>query len=171
MPPESAPQPRNQVSSGWRVLSVLLALVLLLGWALAASLFEQGKAQIHHLEARLREVPQVRELWVLLDAQGKPALLVAYEPQTGRLQVQRLNAVKEGRSDSLHLWSVAEGDGPRLLGVIPSRYPTTQLNVAPEVMAASTRLGLSVEDKDKGPRDGKPALPWLWEGAVVRKAM
>ncbi|MEY4435663.1 MAG: hypothetical protein RL175_618, partial [Pseudomonadota bacterium] len=39
------------VSAWWRALSIFLALVLFIGWAFSASMYEQFKAQIHHLEA------------------------------------------------------------------------------------------------------------------------
>ena len=50
------------VSAWWRALSIFLLLVLFIAWAFSASMYEQFKAQIHHLEAKLIEVPQVREV-------------------------------------------------------------------------------------------------------------
>ncbi len=96
------------VSAWWRALSVFLALVLFIGWAFSASMYEQFKAQIQHLEAKLIEVPQVREVSVLLDDAQQPAMLMTYDPQTQKLMVQRLNEVKEGREQSLHVWALAQ---------------------------------------------------------------
>ena len=162
--------PRPGVSSLWRTLSVILAVVVLLVWAFTASMFEQLKAQIHHLEQRLSNTPQVRDISVLLNDKQQPGLLVTYDPVTHRLQVQRLNEVKEGREESLHLWALTDKDTPRLLGVLTSRYKTTQLDVPPEALEGATELGLSVESKDKGPERGLPYQPWVFKGWVVKRS-
>ena len=70
---------------------------------------EQFKAQLVHLQAKLKSVPQVRYVAVLLDDKAAPALLVTFAPQEGALQLQRLNAVKEGREDSMQLWALPAG--------------------------------------------------------------
>ena len=159
------------VSAWWRALSYFLLFVLLIGWAFSASMYEQLKAQVQHLEAKLVEVPQIREMSVLLDDDHKAAMLVSYEPTTHKLQVQRLNNVKEGREQSLHLWALSTDDQPRLLGVLTNRYQTTQLDVPPEALEGAQSLGLSVESKDNGPRNGQPNQPWLFKGWLVKKAI
>ena len=159
------------VSAWWRALSIFLALVVFIGWAFSASMYEQLKAQVHHLEAKLVEIPQVREVAVLLDEQQAPAMLLTYDPKNQKLQVQRLNDVKEGREQSLHVWAIAEGDVPRLLGVLTDRYKTQQLDVPTQALEGARALGISVENKDRGPRDGKPRQPWLFKGWLVQKAI
>ncbi len=159
------------VSAWWRALSIFLALVLFIGWAFSASMYEQFKAQIHHLEAKLIEVPQVREVSVLLDDAQQPAMLMTYDPQTQKLMAQRLNEVKEGREQSLHVWALAQEDAPRLLGVLTSRYKTTQLDVPTQALEGARSLVLSVENKDRGPVNGQPQQPWLFQGALVKKAI
>ena len=159
------------VSAWWRVSTYALLFVLLIGWAFSASMYEQLKAQVQHLEAKLVQVPQIREVSVLLDDAQQPAMLVSYEPSTKKLQVQRLNNVKEGREESLHLWAISNGDAPRLLGVLTNRYQTTQLDVPPEALEGAQTLGLSVENKDKGPIKGQPNQPWVFKGGLVRKAI
>jgi anti-sigma-K factor RskA len=159
------------VSAWWRALSIFLALVVLIGWAFSASMYEQFKAQIHHLEAKLVEIPQVREVSLLLDEAQAPAMLMTYDPKTQKLQVQRLNDVKEGREQSLHVWAIAEGDVPRLLGVLTDRYKTQQLDVPTQALEGARALAISVENKDRGPRDGKPRQPWLFKGWLVQKAI
>jgi anti-sigma-K factor RskA len=167
-PTTTAPSPG--VSAWWRALSVVLAVLLLLAWAFSASMFEQFKAQIHHFEKRLSDTPQVREIAVLLDAKQQPGLLVTYDPVAKALQVQRLNEVKEGREESLHLWALSANDTPRLLGVLTNRYKTTQLEVTPEALEGAHALGLSVESKDQGPRQGLPSQPWVFQGALVKRS-
>ena len=159
------------VSGWWRASSILLALVLFIAWALGASMYEQFKAQICHLEAKLVEIPQVREISVLLDEAQAPAMLMTYDPKNQKLQVQRLNDVKEGREQSLHVWSMAEDDEPRLLGVLTNRYKTQQLDVPTQALEGARTLAISVENKDRGPRDGQPRQPWLFKGWLVQKAI
>jgi anti-sigma-K factor RskA len=159
------------ISAWWRALSIFLALVVFIGWAFSASMYEQFKAQIHHLEAKLVEIPQVREVSVLLDEAQAPAMLLTYDPKNQKLQVQRLNEVKEGREQALHVWAVAEGDVPRLLGVLTDRYKTQQLDVPAQALEGAHALAISVENKDRGPRDGKPRQPLLFKGWLVQKAI
>jgi anti-sigma-K factor RskA len=121
------PQVSSGVSGWWRALSIFLALVVFIGWAFGASMYEQFKAQIHHLEAKLVEIPQVREVAVLLDEAQAPAMLMTYDPKNQTLQVQRLNDVKEGREQALHVWALSEDDTPRMLGVLTNKYKTQQL--------------------------------------------
>ena len=159
------------VSAWWRALSIFLALVVLLGWALGASMYEQFKAQIHHLEAKLVEIPQVRDVSVLLDEAQAPAMLLTYDPKNQKLQVQRLNDVKEGREQALHVWALTEGDAPRMLGVLTNKYKTQQLDVPTQALEGAQSLAISVENKDNGPRDGQPRQPLLFKGWLVQKAI
>ena len=167
----TSPVTSSGVSAWWRALSIFLSLVLLIAWAFSASMYEQLKAQIHHLEAKLVEIPQVREIAVLLDEAQAPAMLLTYGSKDQTLQVQRLNDVKEGREQSLHVWAIADGETPRLLGVLTDRYKTQQLNVPTPTLEGAQAIGVSVENKDRGPRDGQPRQPWLFKGWLVQKAI
>ena len=167
----TSPVTSSGVSAWWRALSIFLSLVLLIAWAFSASMYEQLKAQIHHLEAKLVEIPQVREIAVLLDDAQAPAMLLTYGSKDQTLQVQRLNDVKEGREQSLHVWAIADGDKPRLLGVLTDRYKTQQLDVPTQALKGAQAIGVSVENKDRGPRDGQPRQPWLFKGWLVQKAI
>lgn len=167
----TSPVTSSGVSAWWRALSIFLSLVLLIAWAFSASMYEQLKAQIHHLEVKLVEIPQVREIAVLLDDAQAPAMLLTYGSKDQTLQVQRLNDVKEGREQSLHVWAIADGDKPRLLGVLTDRYKTQQLNVPTPALEGAQAIGVSVENKDRGPRDGQPRQPWLFKGWLVQKAI
>ncbi len=169
--PTTPPQTPTGVSAWWRALSIFLVLVVFIGWALGASMYEQFKAQIHHLEAKLVEIPQVREVAVLLDEAQAPAMLMTYDPKNQKLQVQRLNDVKEGREQALHVWAMAKDDVPRMLGVLTNKYKTQQLDVPPQALEGASTVAISVESKDRGPRDGKPQQPLLFKGAWVQKAI
>lgn len=161
----------RRVSPWWRALAIFLLLVLLLGWAASASMIEQLKAQIGHLQAKVAAVPQIRHLAVLLDDQQQPAMLVTMDPQTSLLQLQRLNEVKEGREDSMQLWALDGDKPPRSLGVIESKYKTLQLPAKEAALAGVGQLAISVEAKGGVPEAQGPRLPWLFKGALVHKAI
>lgn len=167
-----APTPRDRrVSAWWRVLAVVLMLALLIGWAASSSMVTQLQAQIQHLQGRLVQVPQIRHVSVMLDAQGLPAMLATYNPPEGRLTLQRLNEVKEGREDSMQVWAVGLGGEPRSLGVIESKYKTLQLPVAEADLNGVDTLGISAEQKGGVPAGSGPSLPWLFLGALVQKSI
>lgn len=165
------PAARARTSKLWLGISVLLTLVLLVGAATTASMYEQFKAQIVHLQARLAVTPQVRYVSVLLDAQELPALLVTMDPQAGVLQVQRLNEVKEGREDSMQLWALSADKPPRSLGVIESKFKTLQLPAKEAALAGVTKLAISVENKGGVPEQVGPRLPYLFQGWLIQKAL
>ena len=169
--PNPPPRGPRLVSAWWRALAIALLLVLLVGAAASLSMLEQLRAQIGHLQSRLVQLPQIRQLAVLLDQAQRPALLVTHDPAGGVLQLQRLNEVKEGREDSLQLWALADGQSPRSLGVITSRYKTSQLPVADAALAGVAQLAISVEDKGGAAGGRGPSLPYLFRGWLVIKAI
>ncbi len=169
--PHTDTPPRPRTSKFWLAVSVLLALVLLVGGAAMASLYEQFKAQIAHLQGQLATTPQVRFIAVLLDEHQLPAMLVTMDPQAGMLQVQRLNTVAEGREDSMQLWALAADQKPRSLGVIQSRQKTLQLPATEAAMKNATQLAVSVEIKGGVPEAVGPRTPYLFKGWLVQKAL
>lgn len=163
--------PRSGVSRWWLALSIFLAIVLAVAWATAASMYAQLRAQIEHLEHKLQQQPQVRQIAVLLDAQQQPALLVTYDPQGTALQLQRLNSVREGREDSLQLWALREGQAPQSLGVVSNGQQTPQMPMQADQLDGVHALAISVENKGGVPSAQGPRLPWLFSGALVSKAL
>lgn len=170
-PTSTDPDTPRRVPSWWRALAIFLMLVLLLGWASATALFEQSRAQIAHLQGQLAKLPQVREIAVLLDDKGAPALLVTMAPVSGVLQLQRLNGVKEGPEDSMQLWALRPGQPMRSLGVLETKLRTLQLPAREADLQDVTELAISVENRGGVPAAQGPRLPWLFKGALVRKAM
>jgi anti-sigma-K factor RskA len=163
---------RRTVSSWWRFVAVALMVALLVGWAASASMYEQLKAQIGHLQAKLQVIPQVRYVSVLLDDKQQAALLITFDPTAGVLQLQRLNNVTEGPEDSMQVWALS-GDNkpPRSLGLVMSRYKTLQLPAKLDDLSGATELAISVEEKG-GVSDRKgPRLPYLFKGWLVQKAI
>lgn len=171
---EATPKPTSErpgVSPWWRVGAIVVSVLLATELAGTVSMFEQFKAQVAHQQAQLKTAPQIRFIAVLLDAQQAPALLVTHDPTSGALQLQRLNAVKEGREDTMQLWALKVGAAPRSLGVLSSKLATLSLPAAADALQSFERLAISVEDKGGVPESNGPRLPYLFEGAVVQKAI
>lgn len=174
--PSIVPRPpapaRRGVNAWWRALAIFLMVVLLIAWAASASMVEQLKAQIAHLQAKVTVQAQVQYLSVLLDDKQLPALLVTADAQGSVLQLQRLNEVSEGREDSMQLWALDGDKPPRSLGVIASTYKTLQLPAPTAALAGVHELAISVEDKG-GAAEGRggPRLPYLFKGWLVKKAL
>ncbi|PKO65126.1 MAG: hypothetical protein CVU22_21400 [Betaproteobacteria bacterium HGW-Betaproteobacteria-16] len=167
----NSPSPRPGVSPWWRIASVVLMIALLLAWATSASMFEQLKSQISHLQSRLDQTSQVRFVSVLQDSQGQPAMLITHDPQQGVLLVQRLNEVREGREDSMQVWAIAGDAAPRSLGVVESKYQTFQMPVASDALEGATEIGVSAENKGGVPTGNGPSLPWLFKGWWIKKSV
>jgi anti-sigma-K factor RskA len=168
---DSASAPTRRVSPLWRALAIFLLLVLLLAWAASASMVTQLQAQIQHLQGRLAQVPQIRHVSVLLDAQGLPAMLATHNPQEGALTLQRLNDVKEGREDSMQVWAVSADGRTRSLGIIESKYKTLQIPLREGDLQGVADLAISAENKGGVPDGSAPSLPWLFKGALVQKSI
>lgn len=169
-PTASPSSPSRRVSSWWRALAIALLLVLLVIGASGVSMFEQFKAQVRHLQDQVSAQPQIRQIAVLLDEQQKPALLVTVDPNSGVLQLERLNEVREGPDQSLELWALDGERTPRSLGVIASKVQTPQLPLDPTALAGATALAVSVENKG-GAEGRRPNPPWLFRGWLVQKAI
>lgn len=172
--PETAtasPAVSRHVSPWWRALSIVLLLALFLGWAASASMVEQLKAQIGHLQAKVAVLPQVRYIAVLLDEKQQAAMLVTFDPGAGVLQVQRLNDVTEGPEDSMQLWALEGQNPPRSLGLVISRYKTLQLPAKAQSLLHVTELAISVENKGGVSDSQGPRLPYLFRGWLVQKAI
>jgi len=162
---------RKGVSGWWRAAAIALLVLISVAAAAGASMFEQFKAQIQHVQSQLKDTAQVKYIAVLNDDKQAPALLVTMALQDNALQIQRLNAVTEGREDSMQLWALSEGDPVRSLGVIESKAKTLRLPATERDFASATTLAISVEDKG-GARPGQgPRLPYLFKGSVIQKAL
>lgn len=168
--PSGGTAPRSS-GKGWMALSIALAIGLLFAVAAAMSLYEQGRAQINHLQQQLARQPQIRFVAVLTDAQGNPGLLVTFDPADGALALQRVGAVAEGREDAMQLWAVNDKGRPQSLGLLARGVKTLRIPVQAAQLEAAAQLGISVENVG-GVADAQgPSLPWLFKGAWLKKAM
>lgn len=158
------------VSPWWRAATYTLLVILAIGTASFLSVFEQLKAQVWHVQGQLKTQSKTQHIAVLQDAQNAPAMLVTQDSQDPSLQLQRLNAVKEGREDRMHVWALRPGVPPQALGAITSKAATMRLEPAAESMGGVVSLAISVEDK--GAVEVKtPRLPFLFQGAWIQKAI
>lgn len=162
---------RTGVSGWWRAAAIACMVLLAVALATGMSMFEQFKAQIQHVQAQLKDTAQVKYIAVLQDDQHAPALLVTMALQDTALQIQRLNAVREGREDTMQLWALSEGDPVRSLGVLETKGKTLRLPATERDLATATSLAISVEDKGGALPGNGPRLPYLFQGSVIQKAL
>ena len=85
-------------------------------------------------------------------------------------QSQRLNAVAEGREDTMQLWALPESGSPRSLGIVQNGIKTPRVEASAQALAGASRLAISVEAKGGVSQTQGPRLPYLFSGALVRKA-
>lgn len=159
------------VSTWWRAATYGLLVVLAVLWASGYSLMAQFTAQVRHLQDQVAQTAHIRYLAVLLDAQAQPALLVTLDPRDAALQLQRLNAVQEGREDTMQLWALRPNTAPVSLGILSSKAATLRLPVAANALDNVSELAISVEDKGGVDNRQGPRLPYLFQGALVQKAL
>lgn len=167
-----APPPRSTPIhvSRWRIATIVCLILLALAAATGMSMLEQFKAQLTHLQTKLKNAPQIRYVAVLLDDQHLPAQLITFDPQDGFVQIQRLNEVKEGPEDSMQLWALDDSGRPLSLGVITPKIKTAQLPASDKILSQAVGLAVSVENKGGVEPGQAPRLPYLFSGTLIRKA-
>ena len=162
---------RQGVSGWWRAAAILCLVLLAVALATGVSMMEQFKAQIQHVQGQLKETAQVKYISVLNDDKHVPAMLVTMALQDNVLQIQRLNAVSEGREDTMQLWAMSDGDPVRSLGILETKGKTLRLPATERDLASATTLAISVEDKGGALPGNGPRLPYLFKGSVIQKAL
>lgn len=155
----------------WRAATIFCLLLLAIGLAAGVSMFEQFSAQVRDLQQKVQKTAQLQYVAVLLDDKGAAAMLVTLNAGEDSLQLQRLNAVSEGREDTMQLWALPESGAVRSLGVIQSGIKTPRVPAIEAALAGATRLAISVEAKGGVAESQGPRLPYLFTGALVRKAL
>ncbi|NCN71126.1 MAG: hypothetical protein GW928_02555 [Rhodoferax sp.] len=158
-------------TTGWRLLAILLLVVVTVMAATGVSLFEMFNAQITHLQAKVKNVPQTKYIAVLLDAKQAPGVLVTFDPQDNFLMLQRLTDIKEGANDSMQLWDNSNSAKPVSIGVLTPKLRTAQLPITEKVLAGITQLAISVENRGGVEPGTPPLLPYLYSGALIQKAL
>ena len=69
----------------WRAATIACILVIAFGLAAGASMYEQFKAQVAHLQAQLKATPRIKYIAVLLDTAQAPAMLATFDRLIGTL--------------------------------------------------------------------------------------
>jgi len=168
---QAPPPPYNWSLQRWRLATIFSLILLSVAVATIFSMKEQFKAQITHMQTKLKSVPQIKYVAVLVDDKFTPAQLITFDPQDGRLQIQRLNDIKEGREDSMQLWALDDAGRPLSLGVLTPKLKTAQLPVSEKILSQAVGLAISVEERG-GVESGKqPRLPYLYTGTLIQKAL
>jgi len=168
---QAAPEPQHPRATGWRVATIICLLILAIGAATAMSMYEMFNAQISHLQAKLKAAPQTKYIAVLLDNKQAPGMLVTFDPQDGFLQLQRLTDIKEGPDDSMQLWATSGSGKPQSLGVLTPKLKTAQLAATDKALSKITQLAISVETRGGVEPGTEPRLPFLYTGALIKKAL
>ncbi len=158
-------------TTGWRLLAIILIVLLAVGIATGKSMFEMFNAQIAHLQAKVKTVPQTKYIAVLLDAKLAPGVLVTFDPQDGFLMLQRLTDIKEGANDSMQLWDNTNPAKPVSMGVLTPKLRTAQLPIKEAALSKVTQLTISVENRGGVEPGTPPLLPYLYSGALILKAL
>ncbi|MGB4361123.1 MAG: hypothetical protein WBJ19_11965, partial [Rhodoferax sp.] len=61
-------------TTGWRLATIICLVILAVAAASGVGMYEMFNAQIGHLQAKLKNVPQTKYVAVLLDAQLAPGV-------------------------------------------------------------------------------------------------
>lgn len=165
------PKPYNWSLQRWRLATIACVILLAVAAATIVSMMEQFKAQVTHLQTKLKTTQQIKYVSVLLDDKQLPAMLISFDLQDGYLQVQRLNDVKEGQEDSMQLWALDSEGRALSLGVLPTKLKTAQVPVTDKILSQATGLAISVENKGGVEASRLPRLPYLFTGALILKAL
>lgn len=172
LPNDAVPPPQPPChATRWRIATLVCLILLAIAAATGVSMMEQFKAQLTHLQTKLKSVPQTRYVSVLLDDKHQPAQLITFDPLDNYVLIQRLNEVKEGQEDSMQLWALDENDQALSLGVITPRIKTAQLPVTDQILSLAKGLAVSVEKKGGVEANQPPRLPYLFTGALIKKAL
>jgi len=165
------PDAKTPYTTGWRLATIICLVVLAIGSAAGFSMYELFNAQINHLQAKLKAVPQTKYIAVLLDDKQKPGMLVTFDPQDGQLMLQRLTDIREGPDDSMQLWGTSPNGKTQSLGVLTPKLKTAQLVATDKTLAGFSHLAISVENRGGVEPGTAPRMPWLYTGALIQKAL
>ncbi len=166
---DTTPIPPSRVNY-WRIATILCVIMLAVGAAAGMGMLEQFRAQITHLQTKLKFAPQIKYVAVLMDDQHVPGQLITFDPQDAFLQIQRLTDLKEGREQSLQLWALDKSNRPLSLGVLPPSLMAAQVRTDEKILSQAVSLVVSVEERGGVDPDRPPNKPYLFTGLLIKKA-
>jgi anti-sigma-K factor RskA len=97
-------------------------------------------------------------------------MLVTFDPKNNKLTLQRVGGYRETGNQSLQLWALPPGGGPRSLGVLGSDKVLRLTALEGDVREVPT-LAISLEPKGGVPSETGPTGPVLFKGALIQKML
>lgn len=67
---------------------------------------------MEHLQAKMKNLPQIKYASVLVDEKNASAQLITFDPLDNFVQIQRVNDIKEGPNDSMQLRAIPTAGKP-----------------------------------------------------------
>jgi len=163
--------PYNWSLQRWRLGTIVSLVLLAMAVAAIFSLQEQFKAQIEHMQTKLKSVPQIKYVSVLMDDKHVPTQLITFNPQDGFVQIQRLNDDEEGQAYSMQLWALDAEGRPLSLGPLTAKLRTAQVPATEKILSQTTELAISLEERGGVDADHPPRLPYLYTGTLIKKTL
>lgn len=160
----------------WRAGAAFAGIAAIVGtlFSLQATQSLEGSGQqIAQLEKKLlqqTQLQQVQYVAVLSDDQASANILVTFDPEKKRLQLQRVGNYQEAQDKSLQLWAVQPGQAPKSLGICGGDK-TLRLTAAPELIGNTAVLAMSLEPKGGVPSEKGPTGPILFKGALLKTVL
>ena len=174
-----APAVNNGVDSGggwlrslalWRTVALAGVVATTLALVTGASMRGQLGSQIAALRTQLEQTPKIAYVAVLADDKAAASVLVTFDPQNGKLVLQRVGGFHEAGDKSLQLWALPPAGGPQSLGVL-GQDRVMRINAAEGDVRQIPMLAISLEPKGGVPGAGGPTGPVLFKGPLVRNAL
>lgn len=153
----------------WRgatVAGALTAVVAVVTGLSASTRVDQLSAEVAQLSGKLANTPEIQYVAVLADDKSSASMLVTFDPKTSKLVLKRVGGFKEQADKSLQLWALAQGAGPKSLGVLGSDAVVRLSAVDRDVREVPT-LAISLEPKGGVPAGSGPSGPVLFKGALI----
>ncbi|MEY4882759.1 MAG: hypothetical protein RIS34_613 [Pseudomonadota bacterium] len=150
------------------VAATVVAVVV--GVNLRDQVSQQLGSQVATLRAQLQATPQIEYVAVLADDKSAASMLVTFDPKNNKLTLQRVGGYRETGNQSLQLWALPPGGGPRSLGVLGSDKVLRLTALEGDVREVPT-LAISLEPKGGVPSAGGPTGPVLFKGTLIQKVL
>ena len=154
----------------WRTVALAGVVATTLALVTGASMRGQLGSQIAALRTQLEQTPKISYVAVLADDKAAASVLVTFDPQNGKLVLQRVGSYREAGDKSLQLWALPPAGGPQSLGVL-GQDRVLRINAAEGDVRQIPMLAISLEPRGGVPGAGGPTGPVLFKGPLVHNAL